>query len=186
MNTTSAPVRYLSAREAAAYCGVSERTVRRWLKRGQLQADKRGNEFRIPIAALEPFKVTVGDLDAAAPNGHAAGRGTASTVLLGLPADTPRQGVQNGDIGVTVSEAPHLAALVRDLQAQLLAVTAAATLYQERTRVLEAALAQARAALGAGAATAPQDGKKSAPSPNSYQADTSLARPWWRQLVWWR
>lgn len=48
--------RYLSAREAADYCGVSERAVRKWLEQGKLSAFKRGRTFCIAVADLVPFQ----------------------------------------------------------------------------------------------------------------------------------
>jgi excisionase family DNA binding protein len=50
----SGPDRSLSAHEAAARCGVSERSVRRWIASGRLKADASGREFRISERDLEP------------------------------------------------------------------------------------------------------------------------------------
>src|SRR4051812_40068150 len=44
--TMSAP---LSARAAAARCGLSERTLRRWIAAGLLQADKQGGAFLVSL-----------------------------------------------------------------------------------------------------------------------------------------
>src|SRR5881394_472202 len=52
MSAVPAP---LSAREAAARCGVDERTVRRWIARGRLAADKHGGVFNIAPCDLAPF-----------------------------------------------------------------------------------------------------------------------------------
>src|SRR5215213_3041482 len=42
----------LSAHQAAARCGVSERTVRRWIAAGLLDADKQGGTFRVSLEAV--------------------------------------------------------------------------------------------------------------------------------------
>jgi excisionase family DNA binding protein len=42
----------LSAREASARVGVSERTVRRWIAIGHLDATRRGRSFAIDLEAL--------------------------------------------------------------------------------------------------------------------------------------
>lgn len=45
----------LSLSEVAGLMGVSERTVRRWIKAGRLQAFKPGRDYRIPASALRAF-----------------------------------------------------------------------------------------------------------------------------------
>jgi excisionase family DNA binding protein len=117
----------LSAHQAAARRGVSERTVRRWIASGRLKADKVGGEFRI---ALE-------DLDSLTGHGAAAaadnGRGPDSA------AAPP-----NGDSGLGAAPAAALSAdlsslvgLIERLQAQLIERTEAATLWQARAHMLE-------------------------------------------------
>jgi excisionase family DNA binding protein len=156
--SSSPTVRYLSAEEAAAYCRVSTKTVQRWLAAGTLKADKSGRAYRIAEHDLEPFRR------------HA----TADT------PDTRQQRTSStGDATPTIAdtEAPYLAALVRELQAQLVQTAAAAAMWQERCTVLQAQLE--RPAL---------------PAPTSAQADTEPAqtiaevpRPWYARLAaWWR
>src|SRR5215207_4505238 len=110
--------RYLSAEEAAQYCRVSTKTVLRWLDAGTLTADKVGRAYRIAVRDLEPLRRLE--------TGH-------------TPDTRQSQTAPTLDATPTIAdtEAPHLAALVRDLQAQLLQATAAATLWQERARVLQ-------------------------------------------------
>jgi excisionase family DNA binding protein len=38
---------FLSAKQAARYCGVSTKTVLRWIEAGRLKADKRGRAYHI-------------------------------------------------------------------------------------------------------------------------------------------
>src|SRR5918997_4309297 len=47
--------RHLALSEVAGLMGVSERTVRRWIKSGRLKAYKPGRDYRIPETALRRF-----------------------------------------------------------------------------------------------------------------------------------
>jgi excisionase family DNA binding protein len=47
--------RQLSLSEVAGLMGVSERTVRRWIKSGKLRAYKPGRDYRIPETAFRQF-----------------------------------------------------------------------------------------------------------------------------------
>jgi excisionase family DNA binding protein len=47
--------RQLSLSEVAGLMGVSERTVRRWIKAGKLRAYKPGRDYRIPEGGLRQF-----------------------------------------------------------------------------------------------------------------------------------
>jgi excisionase family DNA binding protein len=44
--------RHLALSEVAGFMGVSERTVRRWIKSGKLRAYKPGRDYRIPESAV--------------------------------------------------------------------------------------------------------------------------------------
>src|SRR3954470_1618861 len=48
----------LSAREAAAELGISERTIRRAILRGELAAIKEGRSFNITSAALDDYRTS--------------------------------------------------------------------------------------------------------------------------------
>src|SRR3954470_19592695 len=48
----------LSAREAAAELGISERTIRRAILRGELEAIKEGRSFNITTAALDDYRAS--------------------------------------------------------------------------------------------------------------------------------
>src|SRR3954464_13384948 len=50
----------VSAREAAAALGVSERTVRRAIDRGEIATVKQGRSFRIPVTALDEYQADRG------------------------------------------------------------------------------------------------------------------------------
>ncbi len=109
----------LSARAAAEVCGVSERTVRRWVKSGQLAADKRGSAFRIQRSALEQFigqsdvqeRTTAAEQDVSA--AHAAS--DSSVVSLELVRLVSRLQEENrvmaGRIGWLEAQIEHLKAL---------------------------------------------------------------------------
>src|SRR5712691_3267930 len=47
MPSTSREPEYMNAQALATYLGVTERTVRRWIERGELPAEKRGRSFVI-------------------------------------------------------------------------------------------------------------------------------------------
>jgi excisionase family DNA binding protein len=47
---------FMSAQECALYLGVAERTVRRWIARGDLPAEKRGRSFVIRLADAVSLK----------------------------------------------------------------------------------------------------------------------------------
>lgn len=47
--------RHLSLSEVAGSMGVSERTIRRWIKSGKLKAYKPGRDYRIPVSAVREF-----------------------------------------------------------------------------------------------------------------------------------
>jgi len=155
MSSTPQRVRYVSARDAAARCGVSERTVRRWIASGQLQADKRGQSFRIPLEALEQHVHN--------DSGHAADScGEADTVAAFLPEnrDTPQQ----------ISEAGHLATLLRETQAELVQKSEAAAMWQARAEMLASEIGRMKALEATPAESAP-----AVPDPVAQPQ-----RPWWR------
>jgi excisionase family DNA binding protein len=47
--------RYLTPQEAAARCGVSEKTIRTWVQRGKLPASRAGRLLRIDRRDLEDY-----------------------------------------------------------------------------------------------------------------------------------
>jgi excisionase family DNA binding protein len=47
MRTVSNDVEYMNAQALATHLGVTERTVRRWIERGELPAERRGRAFAI-------------------------------------------------------------------------------------------------------------------------------------------
>jgi excisionase family DNA binding protein len=50
--------RMMSLREAAEFWGVSEKTVRRWIDAGQLDAHQLGRQWRIAAEDIERFLAT--------------------------------------------------------------------------------------------------------------------------------
>jgi excisionase family DNA binding protein len=50
--------RLLSIGKVAAYCAVSEKTVRRWIDREELRAHQLGRQWRIAPEDLESFLLT--------------------------------------------------------------------------------------------------------------------------------
>ena len=50
--------RMMSIREVAEFFGVSEKTVRRWIQSGQLEAHQLGRQWRIAPEEIERFLAT--------------------------------------------------------------------------------------------------------------------------------
>src|SRR5713101_6529910 len=148
------PETALPVRDVAAACHVSERTVRRWVTRDGLSAVKVGHTFWITVSDLKQFRPP-GDRGPAV-----SAPGTAAPVRL---ADSGTRGQRD-------SEAPHLAALVRDL-------TAANARLSEEVGRLRAELAQ-RPAL--------PEPRAEAPSAETLES-LEPSPPWWvRWWPWWR
>lgn len=49
------PVPLLDIKAVSEFCDVSEKTVRRWISAGELQAAKLGNQWRIRPRDLDDF-----------------------------------------------------------------------------------------------------------------------------------
>ena len=109
---------YLSAREAADYCGVSEKTIRNWLQLGRLSADKSARAFRIPQAQL----------DALRQDGPRSPRGADRQ-----PAGSAEDVRAEGPHVLTTAE---VLALVREAQAETIAKAEAAAMWQARAEML--------------------------------------------------
>jgi hypothetical protein len=180
---------YLSAHQAAAHCGVNEKTVRRWIKRGRLRADKRDGVYRVALEDVTALcgqrrgmggPGPVGGGQAAAPEDELSGSGTGTGP--GNRADMPRG---NG-------EAPELAGLVRELMADVRRLSEAATLWQTRSAMLAEELAAARATIRAleapreaptNAPQSHQDARETATPAGVAQESTPVpSGPWWRRL----
>jgi excisionase family DNA binding protein len=182
----------LSAHQAAARCGVSERTVRRWIAAGRLRAHKEGGTFRV---ALEEVSALAGQRRGqAADNGHGPDSAAAPhTEGATFGADTPRH----------VSEAPYLAELVRELTADAIAKAEAAAMWQARAELLAHQLAQAEGRVRMLEAPEPQETPVAAnltaqspdppreppeprsPAPIESSPNGSGRAPWWRRLTGW-
>src|SRR4051794_39486342 len=59
-------VAYLSARQAADVCGVSERTIRNWIASGKLSAEKSAGSFHIDRDQLSALVTTDARISAGA------------------------------------------------------------------------------------------------------------------------
>jgi excisionase family DNA binding protein len=120
---------HLSAREAADYCGVSEKTVRNWLRAGRLKAEKLGRAFRIPREQLEPYREHYAE-SARTAKAPAPLSFSAHTAIR---ADSPYDGA-----GLPVSE---LLAMLRQAQREAVAKAEEAAMWRERAESLLARLA---------------------------------------------
>jgi excisionase family DNA binding protein len=149
---------YLSARQAAEYCGVSEKTIRNWLAAGRLSAEKSADGFRITAVDLAPFR-----------------RGSPQAPHHAEPSAEEVRAESRGADAATVNLLPALAdalQLVRELQTDLVAKAEAAAMWQARADMLAAQLAALQQpALEAGTVT---------------QSEAASPPPWWRRWRWWR
>ncbi len=159
---------YLSAREAADYCGVSEKTIRNWLAAGRLSADKSAGSFRIPQGQLDALRRH----DPRSPQGaDRQPEGSAEDVRAEGPHSVP---------------VADVLALLRNAQAEAIAKAEAAAMWQTRAEVLALQLDQARGELRA--LTSP-DRQEGPPAPDlTAQTEDPMSEtstPWWRRCWAW-
>jgi hypothetical protein len=147
--------------EAARQLNASIDTVRRRIKRGELVSER-----------------------------HETPQGFVWWVCLGGDAEVGSGGAYEGaDLGSAPprqqSEAPHLAALVRDLQQELLRCTEAAATWQARAAFLGAQLEMARSEIKAlKAPESPPAAQEAAAAPDPLtESPAPPLAPWWRR--WW-
>ncbi len=160
--------------EAARQLGVSIDTVRRRIKRDEIVAERRETP--------QGFVWWV-CLDGPAEVGSAAAYADAE-----MGADPPTQTAQVGTLPPKrqQSEAPHLAALVRELQVEVLRRTEAATAWQVRAEVLAHQLAAAEEKIKA--LEAPKPDPEAEPTPDPFPQPlppNSDTAPWWRRWLPW-
>jgi excisionase family DNA binding protein len=138
----------LTVSDAATVAGVSARTMRRWVKRGQVRTVRHGHGRRVVAASLSEPAVTNGHPGHAA---VAADRTASATVVTET---------------VNGHEADRLADLVRDLTVRLSEQTGLTAMWQERAGQLGDRLAAAESQLLA-----------LAPPGSSLTASTGAKRP---------
>jgi excisionase family DNA binding protein len=157
----SADPPYFSAREAADYCGVSEKTVRNWLASGRLEAVKSAGSFRIAREQLEPLRRK------SAPQPASADRQSADVLVSGA----------------------DLLQLVREAQADAMAKAEAAAMWQARAEMLAGQLQQRDEQLKALMApkeepAAPAGSVATTPVFQDYPSQEPRPQPWWRRWFW--
>ncbi len=172
----------LSAREAATALGLSERTVRRAIQRGELVATKHAGSFQITPAALDDYRR--GHTGQRTPDAAAAQDRTPG-LAAALDRSPPRAAAQ--DTGQAATDA---VAVLRDLLAEERAALAeerakverlveATTIWQLRAMQAEERLQ----ALTAGDDT-PTNAAHAAPEPHHGAQPANVAPdapvPWWR------
>ena len=152
----------VSARVAAARCGVSERTVRRWIHAGHLAADKDGGGYLVDpdeLAALAAAR-----RGQAADSGQPPRHGAATSDNVSEVAD-----IRAADSAATV----ELVRLVEKLTQQNLELSGRVGYYL-------AQLEQAKEQL---ALQAPQPEPAATESTPAVEATPAPAtRPWWRRF----
>jgi excisionase family DNA binding protein len=120
----------VSANEAAHHFGLSEKTVRRWIKSCRLKADKSGRAYRVTLSEVAAL---IG------PNTAHDGGPSADTVQTADTTSAPSTtNSRSAMFGI-----PELVALVDRLQVENLQLAEASAVWQEWARVLEEWLALA-------------------------------------------
>jgi len=177
---------YVSAVEAARVSGLSERTVRRWVKRGKLRAVRDGHAVRVPLSEVLAL--------CSRPSCRPADTGQVGHVDNGqarLRHDGEQATSQD-------NSQDSLLALVRDLQAELLRRSEAAAMWQARAemlghqlRALEAPTARHQtptaSILTAEGSDPPLEPSEPpsvlSPVPQPIPPEPNGGSPWWRR--WW-
>jgi excisionase family DNA binding protein len=163
---------YLSARQAANVCGVSERTIRNWVKAGKLSAEKSAGTFRINREQLDEV------LAESARTSAAADRNRADSAYL--PQTESADGSAPAFIELVhlvdrlQRENRDLAGLVGSLQQRL-------AFADDRIRMLEAPKADSPEITPQRDSVYVTDESISGTSELS-QATPRVRAPWWR---WW-
>jgi excisionase family DNA binding protein len=176
----------LSARAAAARCGVSERTVRRWIAAGLLAADKTGGAFLVDLGAVR----TVVD--------QRRGLAADSTAGAGVSAASNTEASDLADNGAaagqtSAADTPQYLSELIQLVAQLHGEVSqakddarehatAAAMWQERAGMLSDRLALAESKLAVLEAPQPENATLDAPgSTERPDPTTEPPGPWWRR-----
>jgi excisionase family DNA binding protein len=189
---------WVSAAEAGRLCGVTERTVRRWVTTGRLPADMSGPTVRIAVADLQPYiaAATATQPDVGQAPRPASGRVTVlrpdsspDTDPSGLPpsvrTDSPPD---SPDADRTRPDPPRavvdlLTAQVRDLQATIAEQRVELEARRREVQELHVLLQRAQQlALPAPRDTDLASRDARSPAPGTTSGDV-VSRPWWR--TWW-
>jgi excisionase family DNA binding protein len=180
---------WLTIAEAAAALGVSVDTVRRRLKRRELQAEQveteRGPVWRVAVESVPSVPSTPGS------NGHS----TPSTP--GMPSSnghsvpgTPGSSTAEHAMHAEQQQRPELLKVLELLeraQTEVVAKAEAAAMWQARAELLAVQLGQAQDRLRAlEAPDAAQDENLSEEDQNADQEPSAPRRPWWAALAFWR
>ena len=148
--------RWVPLAEAARTLGISVDTLRRRIKRGELREGEAARRITTPQGFAWEVR-----LDAARP----------SSSLDGIPAEAPPTRAH------PAAEAGHLAALLRETQAEALRQSQAAAMWQARAEMLGQQLEQTQQELRA--LKAPEPEPVEGPAVATQDVETSR-RAWWR------
>jgi excisionase family DNA binding protein len=154
----------LTIAEAAAQLGVSADTVRRRIRRGELAA------VQVVTPNGPAWRVTLGTAPSAS-----------STLGSSAPSALPTLDGAPSSAAMRV-EAPLLAQLLADTQAELVRTAAAAAMWQERCQTLSAQLAQSQRALPApdSPVDAPERPIANGTAEPTQEPASTQKRAWWR------
>jgi len=170
----------LSIREAATRADVTEKTVRRWIKSGRLQALKLGGQYRITLADLDRARDTPseGHVHPAGTHDWDSGH-TSPRVDMSEGLDTGQgEGRHASD---PVDLAP-LTTLIDDLTRRNADLSAAAAMWQTRAAHLENELKQ----LTAGTSEPETDQEPARMDPEQPRAPQASETASTGVLAWWK
>jgi len=144
---------------AAAVLGITSDAIRARIRRGKLQGEKRGGAWFVYVSNADRP-----DSDTTGPDTHNAGATTDTTA--------------NTSVATGIVDLAPLAGLIERQGRELTEARAAATLWQERARVLEGRLLQ----LTAGTTEPETTGIVPGPPVRDETPATGLVA-WWRRLL---
>ncbi len=174
---------YLSAREAADYCGVSEKTIRNWIASGRLSAERSACAFRIAQEDLATLRRET----LRTPQEEGAESASAEATE-DVRAEGPRTEVAAGIVEL-VALLRDREAKIDDLSTRLVGYAEAAAMWQARAAVfahqLESAHAELRALRAPEQPTMPGPEPVPGPFPEPDPPGPSFAPRWgrWSAIV---
>lgn len=166
---------WINTADAARVYGIAQRTVRKRIDAGELEAMKMGGAWMVSASRAEVVAAGIAIPDAE-PDGAGEGptlAGTAAQAAGGHDRAAP---------GMAVDLSP-LVALVEQLTRENREAVAAAAMYQERARVLEERLDQTTLALASGV-TEEEAQRRVEEAVRAAREEQEEEKPvsWWRRL----
>ncbi len=151
---------YLSAREAADYCGVSEKTIRNWIASGRLSAERSACAFRIAQDDLATLRRET----PRSPQEEVGADSASAEATEDVRAEGPRTEFAAGTVEL-VALLRDREAKIDDLSTQLVGYAESAAMWQARAAVFAHQLESAHAELRVLKAPDPEPAPDPFPAP---------------------